>query len=121
MVMKISLLIMLLAFVVISYLSIPGAIGIFPANAYSILLQRLIASAILLFIVICYGKREFLNSIFIINCSPAQWLGIAMTIAILTVPFMYAQSNLDARTIKVFRISWTYSLIMTYFICSGIY
>ena len=70
--MKISLLIMLLAFIVISYLSIPGAIGIFPANAYSILLQRLIASSILLIIVIYYGNREFLSSIFIVTFSSRQ-------------------------------------------------
>ena len=119
--MKISLIIMLLAFIVISYLSIPGAIGIFPANAYSILLQRLIASTILLIIVISYGNREFLSSIFIVTFRAAKWIRIVLIMAILTVPLMYAQSNFDTGRIEVFRISWTYFLIIIYFICSGIY
>jgi membrane protease YdiL (CAAX protease family) len=112
---------MLLAFIAISYLSIPGAIGIFPANAYSILLQRFIASTILLIIVIYYGTREFLSSIFTITFRAVKWIRIVIIMAILTVPLMYAQSNLDSRRIEVFRISWTYSLIMIYFLCSGIY
>jgi len=112
---------MLPAFVVISYLSIPGALGVIPENAYSIFLQRLLASAILLFIVIYYSNREFLRTIFNINPAATQWLVVVIVAAIFLIPVLYVQSNFDERRIAIFKISWTYSLITAYFINAGIY
>lgn len=119
--MKKSLFILLPLFVLITYLSIPGAIGVVPANAYSILWQRLLSSAILLSIVIYYSKHEFLRSTFIFNSGAARWLSIVIITTIFLMPVVYAKNNFDERRIDIFRISWTHSLIVVYFISSGIY
>jgi len=112
---------MLLAFAAISYLSIPGAMGITPENAYSILIQRLLASTILLLFVGYYSNREFLRSILNVNPATTQWLIIVIVLSMFLIPVIYAQNNFDERRMAIFRISWTYSLIAVYFINTCIY
>jgi hypothetical protein len=100
--MKLNLFILLLAFVLISYLSIPGAMGVVPENAYSILLQRLLSSVILLCIVVYYSNREFLRTIFILNPIATRWLVVVIVVAMFLIPILYTQSNFDERKIMVY-------------------
>jgi membrane protease YdiL (CAAX protease family) len=119
--MKINLFIMLPAFVVVSYLSIPGAIGVIPGNAYSILMQRLLASVIFAFLIVYYSNREFLRTIFSINTSVTRWLAFVIVIAFFLIPLIHAAAHFNEKKLLVFRISWTSSLMVIYFINSGIY